>query len=161
MNLVYFHLIAQYRYDTQATILYMENYLEEFHRQNDVFSQFWASQSTKKVLEALKKKLTLDKQEQRESDPTCHNHPAAAKGLRVAEDKWQIELQIAHHLVDELDFCLMKIHLLNHFCDHGHQLCNLVNASSELPERVMTDLKEAYRQSNHHEAAFQILRTIA
>jgi hypothetical protein len=37
-KLVYFHLIAQYRYHTEATIAYMENYLEEFHYQKDVFS---------------------------------------------------------------------------------------------------------------------------
>ena len=30
-NLVYFHYMAQYRYHTEATIEYMENYLEEFH----------------------------------------------------------------------------------------------------------------------------------
>jgi hypothetical protein len=30
-NLVYFHRMAQYRYHTEATIEYMENYLEEFH----------------------------------------------------------------------------------------------------------------------------------
>jgi hypothetical protein len=31
-NLVYFHLMAQYQYLTEATIEYMENYVEEFHR---------------------------------------------------------------------------------------------------------------------------------
>ena len=37
-NLVYFHLMAQYLYDTEAAIEYMENYLEEFHCDKDVFS---------------------------------------------------------------------------------------------------------------------------
>jgi len=37
-NLVYFQLMAQYWYDTEATIKYMENYLEEFHCHKDVFS---------------------------------------------------------------------------------------------------------------------------
>jgi len=68
-NLVYFHLMAQYQYHTEATIEYMENYLEEFHCHKDVFCRFRASKSTKKVSEALKKQLTLDKQEERESDP--------------------------------------------------------------------------------------------
>jgi hypothetical protein len=54
-NLVYFHLMAQYRYHTEAIIKYMENYLEEFHCHKDVFSLFRASKSTKKVSEAVKK----------------------------------------------------------------------------------------------------------
>jgi hypothetical protein len=36
-NLVYFHLMAQYWYHTEATIKYMENYLA-FHHHKDVFS---------------------------------------------------------------------------------------------------------------------------
>jgi len=51
------------------------------------------------------------------------------------------------------------MNLLNHFSDHIHQLGNLLNASSKLPERVIVDLKPAYRQSNSHEAAIQIMRT--
>ena len=42
-NFVYFHVIAQYPYHTESTIRYMQNYLEEFHRQRDVFSPFRAS----------------------------------------------------------------------------------------------------------------------
>jgi len=158
---VYFHLMAQYRYHTEATIEYMENYLEQFHLQKDVFSRFRASKSTKKVSEALKKQLTLDKQEERESDPAWNNLSAAAKRGHVDEDKMWIESEIAQHLVDESDFNFVKMHLLNHLSDHIRQLGNLLNVSSELPEKAMMDLKQAYQQSNHHEAAFQILRTTA
>jgi len=42
-NIVYFHLMAQYQYHTEATIEYMENHVEEFHRQRDVFSRFRAT----------------------------------------------------------------------------------------------------------------------
>jgi len=45
--------MAQYRYHTEATIQYMENYLEEFHRHKDVFSWFSASKDTKQVSEAF------------------------------------------------------------------------------------------------------------
>jgi len=94
-NLVHFHLMAQYRYHTEATIECMENHLEEFHCQKDVFSRFRASKSTKNVLEALKKLLTLDKQEERESDPTWNNLSVAAKRRRVDEEKTKIESEIA------------------------------------------------------------------
>jgi len=39
-NCVYFHLMAQYKYHTNATIKYMKNYVEQCHRQKDAFSQF-------------------------------------------------------------------------------------------------------------------------
>jgi hypothetical protein len=149
-NLVYFHLRAQYQYHSEAIIEYMENYLEQFHRHKDVFSRFRTSKSIKKVSEALTKQLTLDKQEERESDPGWNNHSTAAKRRRVDEDKTPIESEIAQHLVDKLDFNFVKMHLLNHFSDHIHQLGNLLNVSSELPEKETMDLKQAYRQSNRH-----------
>jgi hypothetical protein len=160
-NLVYFHLVAQYRYHTEATIEYVENYLEECHRHKDVYSQFCTSKSTKKVTEALKKQLTLDKQEERESDPAWNNLSAAAKRCRIDEDKTMTESDIAQHLVDKSDFNFVKMHLLNHFSEHICQLGNLLNVSSELPEKAMMDLKQAYRQSNRHETACQIVRTQA
>jgi len=124
-NLVYFHIMEQYRNHTEATIEYMENYLEEFHHPKDVFSRFRASESTKKVPEALKRQLTMDKQEEWESDAAWNNLFAAAKHSRVDEDKTQIESDIAQHLVDESDFNFVKMHLLNHFSDHIRQLGNV------------------------------------
>lgn len=63
-NLVYFHLIAPYRYHTEDKTKYMENYLQDFHHYNDIPSQFHTSQSTNKVSEDLKKQRSLDKQEE-------------------------------------------------------------------------------------------------
>jgi len=51
---VYYHLMAQYQYHTEAMIEYMGNYLEEFPLHKDIFSSFCARKSTKKVKEALK-----------------------------------------------------------------------------------------------------------
>jgi hypothetical protein len=56
----------------------MENYQEEFHCHKNVLSRFRARKSTKKVSEALKKQLTLDKLEEWESDPAWNNLFAAA-----------------------------------------------------------------------------------
>ena len=160
-NFVYFQLMAQYQYHTEATIEYMENDLEEFHRHKDVFSRFSTSKSTKKVLEALEKQLTLDIQEEQESDPAWNNLSAAAKRHRIDEEKQQIKSQIAQHLADESDLNFVKLYLLNHFSDNMHQLGNLLNVSSELPEKGMMDLKQAYRQWNRPEATIQIMRTRA
>jgi hypothetical protein len=134
-NIVYCHLMAQYWYHTEATIKYMENSLEEFHCQKDVFSPFHASKSTKKVSECLKKLRTLDKQEEWESNPAWNNLSAAATCRRVDEDKSQIQSEIAQYLVDQLDFNFVKIHLLRYFSDHICQPGNVLNLSSELPEK--------------------------
>jgi len=159
--LVDFHLMAQYKYHTEATIEYMENYLEEFHRHKDVFSWFCAGKSPNKVPEALKKQLTLDKHEERESNPAWNNLSVAAKRRHVDEDNTRKESDIAQHPVDESYFNFLKIHLLNHFSDHIKQLGNLLNASSELLEKLMMDQKQVDQQSNRHEAMFQIMRNKA
>jgi len=134
MNFVYFHLMAQYWYHTEATIEYMENYLEEFHRHMDAFSRVRSSKSTKNVSEALRKQLTSDRQEERESDLAWNDLSAAAMHCRMDADIMQIESEIAQHLVNKLDFNFVKMHLLNHVSDHIRQLGNLSNVSSELPE---------------------------
>jgi len=122
----------------------MKNHLEEFHGQKDVFSRFCASTSTKKASEALKKQLALDKQEESETDPAWNNLSAAAKRRRVDDDTMQIEFDIAQHLVYESDFNFVKMHLLKHFSDYIHQLGNLLNVSSNLPEKARMDLEQAY-----------------
>jgi len=95
----------------------------------------------------------LDTQEGRESDLAWNNISAAAKHACVDEEETQIEWEIAPHLVDESDFNFVKMHLLNHLSDHISKLGNILNASSQLPERARMDLKHAYRQSNHCQAA--------
>jgi hypothetical protein len=96
----------------------MENYLVEFHRYKDVFSRVHATKSTTKLSEALNKQFTLDKQEERESNPARNNLSMAAKHRRLDEAKMQVESEIAQHLGDESDFNFMKILLLNHFSYH-------------------------------------------
>jgi len=128
-NLVYFHLMAQYRYHTEALFKYMENHLEEFHRHVDVFWQFRASKCTKNVLESFEKQLTFDKQEKWATDPAWNNLSAAAKHCCVGDDKMRVASEIAPHLVEESDFHFPKMHLLNHFSDHIRQLSNLSNAT--------------------------------
>jgi hypothetical protein len=92
----------------------------------------------------LKKQLTLDKQEEQESHPAWNNLAVAGKRHRIDEDNMLIESAVAQHLVDESDFNFVKMHLPNHFSDHICQLGNLLTVSSELPEKVMMDLKLAY-----------------
>jgi len=160
-NWVCFHLLVQYRYHAEALIDYMEMYLDKFHYHKDVFCRFCSSKPTTKVSEAMKKQRTLFKQEERESNPAWNNHLEAAKRRWVDEHTLEIELDIAQHLVNKLDFKFVTMHLLNHISDDIRPLGNLLNASSELPERAMMILKQAYRQWNHDEATFPIVITQA
>jgi len=128
-NFGYFHSMAQFRYHTKVTINYRENYLEELHRHKDVFSWLGACKLTKKVSEAFKKQLTLNKLEEWKSDPTWNKLCAAAKRHHVDEDTMHIELEIAQHLVDQLDLKFVKMHLLTHFSNHICQLGNHINLS--------------------------------
>jgi len=160
-NWLHFHLMAPYWYHTEVTIELMVNYLDECYRHNDVFSQFRTIKSAKKVLEALKNQLTIDKQEEQKRDPARNNLSVDAKRRDVDEDNVQIESEIALHLANESDFNFVKMHLLNHFSDHIRQLGNLWNVSSNVPHKAVMDLTQAYRQSNCHEAAICILCTKA
>jgi len=144
-NFVYIHLMAQYRYHTEAPIEYIENYLEEFHCHKDVFGGVCASKSTKKVSEDLKTRLTLGKLEELENDPDWNNSSAGAKSCCIDEDTTTIMSEIVPHLVDESDNNFVKMHLLNNFLDHIRQLGNLLNVSSDLQENAMMDPKQAYR----------------
>lgn len=53
-NLVYFDRMVQYGYHSNATIIYIEIFLEQFYHDKNVFSRFHASKSTPNVMEALK-----------------------------------------------------------------------------------------------------------
>jgi hypothetical protein len=81
----------------------------------------------------------------------------AAKSHCCDKVQTQILSQIAQYLVDESDFKFAKTHLLNYLSCNNRQLRNLLNASSKLQGRVMIDLKQAYQQSDCHEAAIQTL----
>jgi len=56
----------------------------------------------------------------------------------------QIKSEIAQHLVDESDFNFVRMYPLKDFSAHICQLGNLLNVYSELTEKAMMDLKQAY-----------------
>jgi hypothetical protein len=55
-----------------------------------------------------------------------------------------IKSKYAEHLFKESDLQCANIYLLNNFSGHIRQLGYLLNASSELSERVITYLKQTY-----------------
>jgi len=116
--------MVQDRHKTDATIEYMQYYLEEFHCHKDVLSWFLASYSTKQDSEGLKHQLILDNHEVWEINPDCKNLSTTAMCVCVSEDIAKIQSEIAQHAVNELDFNFVTMHLLNHFFDSICQLSN-------------------------------------
>jgi len=102
--------------------------------------------------------LALVTQEERVSDRGWKNLFVAANCRHVDDDNTQIECEIAQHYVDESDSNLVKMHLLNHFSEHICQLGSLFNAGSELLDRSMLVLKQAYVRSNYPDATLQCFR---
>jgi len=145
-SFVYLHRMAQYQYHTEAMIEYMQIEVEEFHRQKDVFSRIGTSKCSKKISETLNMQLTLNQQEEWESDPAWNNLSAAVKHCQIDADKLQIEAATAQHLANESDFNFVKMHLLTHCSDHIRQIGNLIDVSSEHADKAMMDLEQRYWQ---------------
>jgi len=158
-NIVYFHVMAHHRSPTEATIKYMGNHLDEYHCHNDVYTSFDASKATMKISEALKQLLTLDKQEELESDSTSKNHSIAAPHCCIGEDIIQTDQEVAQHLVIKSDFNAVQMDVLNHLSYHISQLGNLQNATSDVQESEMIDLEQLYRPWNCQEALIKLLMT--
>jgi len=110
-------------------------------------------------LEALKKQLTLNKQEEGQSNLTSTNLSVAAKHCHIDADNIQIKSDIAQHLEDKSDFNFVNMHFLNHFSNHIRQLHNLLDVCSELPAQAMMDAStQGYQQLNRYKVTFQILQ---
>jgi len=132
--------MAMYKYRTESTIEYMEQYMDVFHHQMNIYRRFRPRESTKNVLEALTKKLTFDTLDEDACNPTYNNFSVASKSCPVNEDTTQMESDILNHPVEKSDQSFVRMHLLNHLSDHISQLGNFINVSSKLPETAMMDL---------------------
>jgi hypothetical protein len=73
----------------------MVNYLQWLHHHRDIFSGFRSGKSTKTISEALERQLTVDQQEELDSDPDWNNLSAVAKHCCDDEEKIQTESEIA------------------------------------------------------------------
>jgi len=140
---IHFADVAQYQNHTEAIIESMKKFLEEFHCHKDDFSLVCTRKSTDMVLVAFKQLPTLDTHEEWHGNPGRNMHSVAAKHHRADEHEIQIKSDIPQHLVHESDFNLVQEPFLNRFSDHIRQLCNLLNATSGLPEAAIIDRQQA------------------
>jgi len=85
-NLVYSPLIAEYWYNSEATIQNKEIYLGPQHSHECVSSQSSAKISTVLVSETLKTQLSLHRQDEQGGDPAWNILSATVKRGRNEED---------------------------------------------------------------------------
>jgi len=126
--LVDFNMIAQYRSHTSDTILYMEDYLDQFHKLKDIFLEF-------RVTKRMQDKVDKQRRESRRQRALVIERVAPSLRRRMRNDNCQEENNLRLDLVrGESHFNFIKMHLLSHFCDHICQFGNIPMYSTKIGE---------------------------
>ena len=159
--MVYFTLMAQYTSDTKETIEYLEEYLKAFHDNKDVFKEDRRDKSTARKVREVTTRI------RGENSEVLNQHrlagATAAKRRRIADEERCNLAGLVPDIYDEdVDFNLVKIHLLSHCGDHIRHFGNIQMYSTESGKTYdKTIIKEGYRRLNKNDASHQILRTYA
>ncbi|KAG0644303.1 hypothetical protein HOY80DRAFT_1075254 [Tuber brumale] len=142
-------------------IQYLERYLKAFHDHKDVFDEYRKDKSPARKVWEVTAWIRSTNHE------VLKQHRLS--GLTVTErrriaDKQRQELEgVEADIYDEdVDFNIVKIHLLSHFVDHIRRFGNIQMYSTESGEtshKIM--IKEGYRRSNKNDTSYQILGTYA
>jgi len=165
--LVEFHVMAQYKSHNEHTIGYLEEYLQRFHKEKDVFLEFRISKADKKKSKADRKlakakalaeaaaaeaaKAAALDDDDIESSAEEYEPPADRLGPHADEDGAKRSMQ-PH-------FNFPKIHLLLHYMEQIREFGELVQYSTEVAESMHATFKDAYRRSNHNDVAVQLFET--
>jgi hypothetical protein len=132
--------MAQYLYQTEATIEYMENYLDKFHRHKEVLRGVHASKSSMTVLEGLKSSLLLTHRTNGRVTSYGTMFLRLQSGVALMKRKRRLSQKLHNILCPELGFNLENMHRMNHYSDHIRQLGNLGHVCSEPPAKPRMDL---------------------
>lgn len=158
-HLTDFHLYAQYRRHTDATVKYMANSLRLFHQTKDVFLQYRAGKTVRKE---AKDAIRLMSDRQRETFATNRpNMTPAARKRQLERDQKERAIHLQELLEEKAHYNIPKIHLLSHYADQIPLFGSLTQYSTEICEASHKPLKDAYRRSNHVEATPQIISRYA
>jgi hypothetical protein len=140
-GLVYWSMVVQYPAQTTETIKYLHDYLEEFHKNKDVFLPFRKSKTAatagKKAKSNLKKKMQNTVQE---AGRSLTLNKAQRKQL---DEAYEIAFK------ENSGFNFVKMHLLLHYPESIQRFGNLLHVSTESSESnhpIM--VTEPYRRSN-------------
>jgi len=152
--LVDFNMMAQYRSHTSDTIAYMEDYLDEFHKLNDIFLEFRVTKRTQDKVDKQRKEI-------RHQRALVIERVVPSLRCRMRDHNRQEESHLCLDLVrGESHFNFIKMHLLSHFCDHIRQFGNIPKYSTEIGELAhKTQIKDGWRQSNKNDAPRPIVHS--
>jgi len=133
-------MMAQYRSHTSDTIAYMEDYLDQFHRLKDIFSEFRVTTRTQDKVDKQRKEI-------RRQRALVIERVAPSLQHRMRDNNRQEENHLCLDLVcGESHFNFIKMHLLTHFCDHIYQFGNIPMYSREIGELAhKMQIKERWR----------------
>jgi len=148
--------MAQYCSHTPDTLIYMERYLQTFHRTTDIFLEFCTSKATRAEANGQDRDLRELITNQRANEG---RHNTAAKHRRQVD---QERLERANQRVDlirrENHFNFIKMHYLSHFASDVRHFGSISMDSTKVGELAHKEqIKDSYRISNKNEAARRIL----
>src|ERR1700704_367617 len=103
----------------------------------------------------------MDAREEREAEQNWKILSGTAKRRQIDEDTEKVAVEVEAALTKDTHFNFIKMHLLSHFVESVKELGHLSNVTSELPETLHRQLKEAYKHSNKIDAHEQILNTMS
>ena len=153
-----FGLTAWYASQTDSTVDYMDGYLQQFHKTEDVFVRYRAGKDTRKRAEDVWKKYTQESKEREE----------AAKGLTAAQQAWLAEdkqakraCRIAQSLKEDSHFTFSKLHPLSHYTDQINKYGSLTQYSTEICKAIQKPLMDADRQSNNVDSIPKVINAYA
>jgi len=135
-------------------LIYMEDYLDQFHKLKDIFLEF-------RVTKRTQDKVDKQRNEIRRERTLVIERVAPSLRRRMRDDNREDESDLCLDLVrGESHFNFIKMHLLSHFCDHIRQFGNIPMYSTEIRELAhKTQIKDRWRQSNKNDGAGQIVHS--
>jgi len=149
-------LIAQYRSHTPDTPVYMERYLQTFHRSKDIFLRFRTSKATGPEANGQDRDLRelIANQRANEARPNT----ATKRPRQVDQQRLEMANQRAEWIRRENHFNLIKMHYMSHFASNVRRfgyISMYCTAIGELADNQQ--IKDCYRRSNKNEATPEIL----
>jgi hypothetical protein len=112
--LIDFHLLAQYKTHTETTLQYMQDALDSFHREKDIFQEFRVGKRAQKAID----KAVADLASKQGAEALARKRlgESAAKRQRVTvRHREEIAATRVDEAVEKAHFNFIKMHLLEHF----------------------------------------------
>jgi len=148
--------MAQYRSHTPDTLVYMERYLQTFHRTKDIFLEFRTSKATRPEANCQDRDLR-ELMANQCANEARHNTVAKCH-QQVDQERLERANQWADLIRRENDFNFIKMHYLSQFACHVRQFESMSMDATEIGELAHKEpIKDGYRRSNKNEPAQQIL----